>query len=200
MMFGRIPVRFALALALVASVSVGAQAPVNIRLATLAPDNSPWTGALRSMGTAWEKIDRKARAADGLRRHDSERVVCDRAHGRGRPSGRDADGRGPGRNRRGVQHLRRPVLLRVRRRAGSRAAEADAAYPRAPARPGAITCINWGNAGWVQLFSKQPIRTLDDVKQRQALHDRRQPEDGAVVHGRTDFTQCRWRPAKFPSS
>ena len=24
--------------------------------------------------------------------------------------------------------------------------------------------INWGNAGWVQLFSKQPIRTLDDVK------------------------------------
>jgi TRAP-type C4-dicarboxylate transport system substrate-binding protein len=25
--------------------------------------------------------------------------------------------------------------------------------------------INWGNAGWVHLFSKKPIRTLDDVKQ-----------------------------------
>jgi TRAP-type C4-dicarboxylate transport system substrate-binding protein len=24
--------------------------------------------------------------------------------------------------------------------------------------------INWGNGGWVQLFSKQPIRSLDDVK------------------------------------
>jgi TRAP-type C4-dicarboxylate transport system substrate-binding protein len=25
--------------------------------------------------------------------------------------------------------------------------------------------VNWGNGGWIQLFSKQPIRTLEDVKQ-----------------------------------
>ena len=43
------------AIALFATVSLGAQSPLNVRLATLAPDNSPWTSALRSMGTAWEK-------------------------------------------------------------------------------------------------------------------------------------------------
>jgi TRAP-type C4-dicarboxylate transport system substrate-binding protein len=25
--------------------------------------------------------------------------------------------------------------------------------------------VNWGNGGWIHLFSKQPLRTLDDVKQ-----------------------------------
>ena len=29
--------------------------PLNIKLGTLAPENSPWTNALRSMGTAWVK-------------------------------------------------------------------------------------------------------------------------------------------------
>ncbi len=46
-MFDKIPYRLALVLVVAASVSIGAQAPINIRLATLAPDNSPWTGALR---------------------------------------------------------------------------------------------------------------------------------------------------------
>ena len=54
-MVGRMISRFVVVLAVAASVPLAAQAPVNIRLATLAPENSPWTAALRSMGAAWQK-------------------------------------------------------------------------------------------------------------------------------------------------
>src|SRR6186713_1557583 len=58
-MFRTFPIRLAVALAMVMSVSLGAQTSTNIRLATLAPDNSPWTSAIRSMGAAWEKATAK---------------------------------------------------------------------------------------------------------------------------------------------
>ena len=51
--------RLATALAIVSSVAISAQSPINIRLATLAPDNSPWSKALRSMGAAWENATDK---------------------------------------------------------------------------------------------------------------------------------------------
>ena len=52
---GMFPFRVAIAFAIVASVTVSAQTPIKIRLATLAPDNSPWASALRSMGASWKK-------------------------------------------------------------------------------------------------------------------------------------------------
>ena len=50
---GKKLVRFAVGLAVAASVPIVAQAALNIRLATLAPESSPWTSALRSMGATW---------------------------------------------------------------------------------------------------------------------------------------------------
>src|SRR6476619_2132725 len=44
---------FALCVSAVASLS--AQAPVRLKLATLAPENSPWHTALADMGAAWTK-------------------------------------------------------------------------------------------------------------------------------------------------
>ncbi len=162
-MFGRISLRFALALALVASVSVGAQAPVNIRLATLAPDNSPWTGALRSMGTTWEKsTDRRVRltvyagtipsessaiarmAVDGLQAATlmvaglSE--IDESFNIFGVPFFFESDAE--------LLHVQQKLTPLIRERLQARR----------------YHLINWGNAGWVQLFSKQPVRTLADVK------------------------------------
>ena len=180
-MFGRISLRLALALALIASVSVVAQAPVNIRLATLAPDNSPWTGALRSMGTAWEKTTEKrvrltvyagtipsessaiARmAVDGLQAATlmvAGLAEIDEAFNIfGVPFFFESDAE--------LAHVQQKLTPLIRERLQARR----------------YHLLNWGNAGWVQLFSKQPIRTLARGENRQALHDGRQSENGAVVH------------------
>jgi TRAP-type C4-dicarboxylate transport system substrate-binding protein len=163
-MFGQIPIRLAVACAFAASVTIGAQTPVNIRLATLAPDSSPWTSALRSMGTAWEKATEKrvrltvyagtipsessaiARmAVDGLQAatlmvaglselDESFNVF-------GVPFFFESDSE--------LAHVQATLTPLIRERL----------------RAKRYHLINWGNAGWIQLFSKQPIRTLEDVKQ-----------------------------------
>ena len=51
--------------------------------------------------------------------------------------------------------------------------------------------LAWGSAGWVQLFSKKPLKTLDDVKSREAVHEPGRRPDGAVVQG--ERLQSRWR-------
>src|SRR5882672_5779398 len=45
----------ALIAAAVATLPLAAQAPARIKLATLAPENSPWHSALAEMGAAWSK-------------------------------------------------------------------------------------------------------------------------------------------------
>jgi len=163
-MSGKIPYRLAIAVAIVMSVSIGAQAPINIRLATLAPDNSPWTSALRSMGTAWEKAtDRRVRltvyagtipsessaiarmAVDGLQA--ATLMVAGLAEIDegfnifGVPFFFESDAE--------LAHVQQKLTPLIRERL----------------RAKRYHLINWGNAGWIQLFSKKPIRTLDDAKQ-----------------------------------
>jgi TRAP-type C4-dicarboxylate transport system substrate-binding protein len=163
-MFGKTPYRLAIALAIAASVSIGAQAPLNIRLATLAPDNSPWTSALRSMGTAWEEAtDRRVRltvyagtipsessaiarmAVDGLQAATltvAGLAEIDEAFNIfGVPFFFESDAE--------LAHVQQKLTPLIQERLRARR----------------YHLINWGNAGWVQLFSKRPIRTLDEVKQ-----------------------------------
>lgn len=163
-MFGKIPYRLAIALVIAASVSMHAQAPVNIRLATLAPDNSPWTSALRSMGTAWEKAtDRRVRltvyagtipsessaiarmAVDGLQAATlmvAGLAEIDEAFNVfGVPFFFESDAE--------LAHVQQKLTPLIRERL----------------RAKRYHFVNWGNAGWIQLFSKRPIRTLEDVKQ-----------------------------------
>jgi len=163
-MFGKTPYRLAIAVAIVMSVSIGAQAPINIRLATLAPDNSPWTSALRSMGTAWEKAtDRRVRltvyagtipsessaiarmAVDGLQAATlmvAGLAEIDEAFNIfGVPFFFESDAE--------LAHVQQKLTPLIQERLRARR----------------YHLINWGNAGWVQLFSKRAIRTLDDVKQ-----------------------------------
>jgi TRAP-type C4-dicarboxylate transport system substrate-binding protein len=162
-MFDKIP-SLALVLTVAASVSIGAQAPINIRLATLAPDNSPWTSALRSMGATWEKTtDRRVRltvyagtipsessaiarmAVDGLQA--ATLMVAGLAEIDegfsifGVPFFFESDAE--------LAHVQQKLTPLIQERL----------------RAKRYHLLNWGNAGWVQLFSKTPIRTLADVKQ-----------------------------------
>jgi TRAP-type transport system periplasmic protein len=163
-MAGKTLYRLATALAIAASVSIAAQATFNIRLATLAPDNSPWTSALRSMGTTWEKeTARRVRltvyagtipsessaiarmAVDGLQAATlmvAGLAEIDEAFNIfGVPFFFESDAE--------LAHVQQKLTPLVQERL----------------RAKRYHLINWGNAGWVQLFSKRPIRTLDDVKQ-----------------------------------
>jgi TRAP-type C4-dicarboxylate transport system substrate-binding protein len=158
------PYRIAVTLAIALTVTLGAQAPINVRLATLAPDNSPWTGALRSMGTAWEKAtDRRVRltvyagtipsessaiarmAVDGLQAATlmvaglSE--IDEGFNIFGVPFFFESDAE--------LLHVQQKVTPLIQERL----------------RAKKYHLINWGNAGWVQLFSKKPIRTIADVKE-----------------------------------
>jgi TRAP-type C4-dicarboxylate transport system substrate-binding protein len=163
-MVGTIPYRFVTALAISMTVSLGAQAPLNIRLGTLAPDNSPWTSALRSMGTAWEKAtERRVRltvyagtipsessaiarmAVDGLQAATlmvaGLAEIDESFNIFGVPFFFESDAE--------LAHVQQKLTPLIRQRLQARK----------------YHLINWGNAGWVQLFSKMPIRSLTDVKQ-----------------------------------
>jgi TRAP-type C4-dicarboxylate transport system substrate-binding protein len=162
-MSAKTPYRIVTVLVIAASVSLAAQAPINIRLATLAPENSPWTGALRSMGATWDKAtDRRVRltvyagtipsessaiarmAVDGLQAATlmvTGLAEIDEAFNVfGVPFFFESDAE--------LAHVQQRLTPLIQERLRARR----------------YHLLGWGNAGWVQLFSKTPIRTLDDVK------------------------------------
>jgi TRAP-type C4-dicarboxylate transport system substrate-binding protein len=157
----------AVGLALATIAPLAAQAPLRLRLATLAPENSPWHTALADMGSAWNKatagrvvltifpgssiasessaIAKMNPAVDGLQAATltvSGLGEIDNAFNVfGMPFFFQSDA-----ELEDIQAKLTPMLS-----------------SRLEAR--GYHLINWGNAGWVQLFSKMPIRTLQDAKQ-----------------------------------
>jgi TRAP-type C4-dicarboxylate transport system substrate-binding protein len=153
-------------LALAVATPLAAQAPVRIKLATLAPEHSPWHTALADMGAAWTRVTsgrvvltifpggsiasessaiaKMKPALDALQAAtltvSGLGEIDDAFNVFGMPFFFQSDA-----ELEDVQTTLTPML--------SRRLE-DRGYH----------LINWGNAGWVQLFSKMPIRTLEDAK------------------------------------
>lgn len=144
-------------------VVLAGQTALNIKLATLAPESSPWTNALRSMGAAWSKattnrirltvyagtipsessaiarmavdgLQAAALTASGLAEIDESFNVF------GIPFFFQSD-----QELAYVQEKLTPTIAQ-----------------RLEARK--YHLLNWGNAGWVQIFSKRPLRSIDDLK------------------------------------
>jgi TRAP-type C4-dicarboxylate transport system substrate-binding protein len=152
--------------AVAASVVILSAAPVTIKLATLAPPNTSWHKALLDMGDAWMK------ATDG-------RVKLTVYAG-----GTQGDEQSTLRMMRpGVDTLQAGLYT-----AGG-LAQIDEAFnvfampffyesdeeemavqtkisPLLDQRLQAkgYRLLNWGTGGWIQMFSKKPLKTLDDVK------------------------------------
>ena len=154
--------RLVLALALAAAVPVMAL-PGQIRLGTLAPDNSPWTNALRQMGATWQK-DTAGRVKlivnAGTLASDSTAIARMSAGGM-EAATLFVAGLGeidPTFNVFGI-----PFFFE---------SDAELEYVQKQMQPmlqqklaaKKYRLINWGNGGWVRLFSKQPLKSLADIK------------------------------------
>ena len=158
--------RLVVGLAMAASAVSGplvAQAPLNIKLATLAPESSPWTSAIRSMGASWSKatgsrvrltvyagtipsessaiarmavdgLQAATLTAGGLAEIDEAFNVF------GVPFFFESDGE--------VAYVQEKLTPMIAQRLEARK----------------FHLLNWGNAGWVQVFSKSPIRSIADLK------------------------------------
>jgi TRAP-type C4-dicarboxylate transport system substrate-binding protein len=163
-MFRMVPYRFVLVLALAMSVCIQAETGVKIKLATLAPESSPWTSELRSMGAKWAAAtDKRVQltvfagtissessaisrmAIDGFQAATlmvaglSELDEAFNVFGVPFFFASDAE----------LLHVQKALTPMIEERL----------------RRKGYHLINWGSAGWIHLFSKRPIRTLDDARQ-----------------------------------
>jgi TRAP-type C4-dicarboxylate transport system substrate-binding protein len=159
-------IRVGLALAVGMAVGLAAAGPVTIKLATFAPSNSTWHKALMDMGAAWTKATqgrvRLVIYAGGTQGSEAATVKLMR------PS---------------VGQLQASLLTQPG------LAEIDDVFdafgipfffesneelefvvsrmtPLVKQRLEAkgFVLVHWGNAGWIQVFSKKPIKTLADLK------------------------------------
>jgi TRAP-type C4-dicarboxylate transport system substrate-binding protein len=161
--FARCFVGIAAALAVAAVVPIAAQSRLNIRLATLAPENSPWATALRSMGAAWQKATaNRVRLTVFAGTIPSESSAVARLAVDGLQAA-TLTAAGLSEIDEAFNVFGVPFFFQT---------DEELAYvqeqlePMLAARLEAkkFRLIGWGNAGWVQLFSKQPIRGLADLR------------------------------------
>ncbi len=160
-MFGRTPSRLLVTLAIAASMAA-VQAPVVIRMGTVAPRTSPWVDALQSMGQAWATSTAQRVRFTAFADRPSESEVIDKMGTGGFAAGAlsvvglaDID--------EAFNVLAIPFffesdeeLIHVLDRLTPVLAE------RLKARH--YQLLLWGHGGWVQVFSKQPIRTIADLQ------------------------------------
>jgi TRAP-type C4-dicarboxylate transport system substrate-binding protein len=139
------------------------QVPQNIRLATLVPDTSPWTRALRSMGAAWQKATTnrvKLTVYPGGFPSESS-IIARMGVGGMEAATMMVAGLGeldPAFNVFGI-----PFFYE---------SDAELEYVQQKLTPmlsqrleaKKYHLINWGNGGWVRLFSKMPIRSIAELK------------------------------------
>ena len=161
---GKILLRFVVGLAVAVSAPlVIAQAPLNVRLATLAPESSPWTSALRSMGAAWSKATgSRVRLTVYAGTIPSESSAIARMAVDGLQAATLTTG-GLAEIDESFNVFGIPFFFQ---------SDAEVAYVQERVVPmiaqrllaKKFHVISWGNAGWVQLFSKHPIRSIADLK------------------------------------
>lgn len=161
--------RSALTLSLTAACLLGlatleAAAPNRIKMATMAPDGSAWYKALSEMGAAWSASTAgrvELRIYPGGTAGDEAAVVRKMRIGQLDAAGITIVGLGeidPSFDAFGI-----PMLFRSYGELRGVLDELRPYYEAKLADKGFVL-LNWANGGWAHLFSKQPIRTLDDLK------------------------------------
>jgi TRAP-type C4-dicarboxylate transport system substrate-binding protein len=159
----RLFARLAVIGALVVASSVVTFAQLNVKLGTLAPDNSPWATALKSMGAAWSReTQNRVRLTVFAGTIPSEpsaisRMKLDNLQAAALSAGGLAE-IDDAFNVFGI-----PFFFE---------SDAELAHVQEKLTPMIVArleakkfhLINWGHGGWVQVFSKQPIRNIADLK------------------------------------
>jgi TRAP-type transport system periplasmic protein len=164
-MFAKSPSRLIVAIALAVSIPLVAapQETFNIRLATLVPDNSPWTKALNGMGAAWQKATgNKVKLTVYPGTFPSESSIIARM-GVGGMEAATMMIAGLGEIDQAFNVFGIPFFFE---------SDAELEYVQKKLTPTLTQrleakkfhFINWGNGGWVRLFSKKPIRSIAELK------------------------------------
>ncbi|MSO48526.1 MAG: hypothetical protein EXQ49_01270 [Acidobacteria bacterium] len=152
--------------ALVITLPVQALAPLTVKLATFAPANSAWHKALLDMGDAWTKTTEgrvTLRVYPGGTLGTEASTVKMMSPAVGELQAALLLPPGLARINDAVEVFGMPFFLE---------SEEEMRAVFAALRPlmtqriegAGFKVLHWGNAGWVQLFSKKEIRTLADLK------------------------------------
>ena len=158
--------RRTLAAALVAvAIAPLAAAPLNVKLATLAPPNTSWHKALLDMGHSWNK-DTQGRVtltviAGG---HQDEATMLTKM----RPGFETLQGTfitagGLSELDEAFNVFSMPFFFESDAEQQAVLRKLTPIYQQRLQAKG-FQLLGWGSGGWVQLFSKKPLRTLADVK------------------------------------
>lgn len=159
--------RFVAALVLVATVPLSAQAPSRIKLATQAPENSPWHAAIADMGAGWAKatggrVQMQVIPGGSIGSESSVIAMMDPELGTLQAATLMVAGLSEIDD--AFNAFGMPFFFQ---------SDEEFAYVRAQLTPflsqrlekKGFRLLNWGNGGWVQIFSKRPLKTVDDLKQ-----------------------------------
>ncbi len=155
----------ALAVAIAATATLYAQ-NTTIRLATVVPANSSWHKALLDMGAAWTKDTGgrvTLRVYDGGSQGDERTVIRLMRPGVDQLQASLLMVSGLGEIDEAFNVFGMPFFFQT---------DEEAIYVRNKLMPSfekrveakGFKLLAWGSGGWVQLFSKMPVRTLDEVK------------------------------------
>lgn len=153
----------------VAALAMGAGAPAGaqtLKLATLAPQGSVWDLAIRSMGERWAKetagrVQLKVYAG-GVAGDESDALRKARA---GQFQGLAITVAGLTEIDSAFNVFQIPMYFESFEELYFVLAELRPALEARLAAKGYIL-LHWGHGGWIHLFSRQPIRTLADLKQQ----------------------------------
>lgn len=151
-------------IALIAVAALPAQRGLTITLGTVVPDGSAWHQTLKKMEQDWARISggrvRLRIMAGGRLGDDVEMLRLVRI---GRLQAVAVTGIGLARIDEGIDALHIPMLFKsydeldaVRNRM------APALEKRMEAK--GFVVLNWADGGWARFFSKEPVRTLDDLR------------------------------------
>jgi TRAP-type transport system periplasmic protein len=145
------------------AVGAGAQ-PIEIRMATLAPKDSPWCNVLVRMGERWKAISKGnvklTILAGGYLGDESDTVRKLRIK---EIQAVALTGAGMGDIEKGVAALQIPLMFESYEELDY---VRDRVAPELEKRIEAkgYIVLNWGDAGWVHFFAKQRVTRLDDLK------------------------------------
>jgi TRAP-type C4-dicarboxylate transport system substrate-binding protein len=155
------------ALAVVAAFSPDARATAQtLKMATLAPQGSIWDQAIRSMGDRWNK-DTAGRVqlriyAGGVAGDESDALRKTRA---GQFQGLAITAAGLTEIDSAFNVFQIPMYFESFEELYFVLAELRPALEARLAAKGFVL-LHWGHGGWIHLFSRLPIRTLDDLKKQ----------------------------------
>jgi TRAP-type C4-dicarboxylate transport system substrate-binding protein len=154
----------ALVLAVAAAATLTARAPVTIKLATIAPTNSTWHKALLDMGDTWKKT---TAAPVSLSVYPGgtlgdEPAVIDKMRNKVLQAGLLMTA-GLAEIDKGFNVFGIPFFFESDDEGAAVRTALEPMLEKSLEAKG-FHMLCWGTAGWAQLFSKNPVKTLDDVR------------------------------------